>query len=295
MNTRANWLAIVGCLALAAGCSKDKSSSSGGGSAASKAVSSEAMSWFPKEVSLVGGVNTQALFKSAAYKDSLRSEASSSFKDAMDCGIDVEKVLKSLTFGMAGQNVIVLQTGVTKAMAESCHKKNNDGAAPESDGKVTTYKLKGETMYAHWISDDKALLGNNSRALLDKAIAKSSSVNDNPKVGTLLKDAKTGATVWAAGEIPTAKLGMAAMLIGAPKGLLFNADISSSIKLRAALRYADADAAKKVADKANQQLKGMGAMLPIKIPTFEVSGTDVVVDYKLDKADLAKLKGMAQR
>jgi hypothetical protein len=219
------------------------------------------------------------------------------------CEFDVFKDLGSMVVGVVDDRraVAIVSGNFTKDKIEGCLTKiaEKEGKTFEAkdDGKLRVYSGMGDTVYAHWLSDNSVALTNDDgggAAALNEIIG-GAKLGDGD-VMTMVKATKTSAGIWAAGKIDSSMTG--GLPVGGDiSGFAVTVEASDTLDVKAMASFADAEKASQASSQAKMalglvetqpQLKPFAPML--KKLKIEADGKALKVGISLDSGDLEKLK-----
>ncbi|HET6611440.1 MAG TPA: hypothetical protein VFG83_05605 [Kofleriaceae bacterium] len=282
--------------------------------AAAPGLSKTAFAVFPKDSVILGGVNLSGLAGSAFWPMvEAKMSADPKYQEVVAaCGFNPLSKIEQVLF--AGnpdhEDVVAVVKGFTKEDIQKC-----GAAAAKTEGKTLTMTAEGnltkitvddEVAYLAWLDDKTFAFSSAATSDADdieagkKALAAHAAGTDgldqNADMMALLKKVDTSATVFFIGDISKMK---DAPMDGKAKSAFASLLVKDGLKIDAGATFSDAETAKAVLTKANGMVAMVQGMKPeladlVSKVKLSVTGSDLIVQANLTKADLDKLQSTAK-
>lgn len=276
-----------------ASCKKDEK--------ATQAATPDLLEFVPKDAQGVLSISPSRLFDSAPYKGFMKKMVDAKvpedkraiLPEYKKCGIDVTKDIGSVVIAASenGDKVMIAMSGnFDQKKAEACVSTLGGTVA---DG---IYTVDGKPLNAYWPNDKVMLLSKKMSTEDMKASLANGTVKDNAEMMKLVEQARSGATIWGAGIVPSE---MQANLKGAagvePKSAHMSLKLDTGFSLAVGTQFDAEDAAKKALQNAEMgQKQVLGSVPPAIAPAFKKiklgqSGKVVTASLELTSDEAAQL------
>lgn len=309
--------ALVASLA-AFGCSKDEGSSSKGG--APSADAKAAFSVFPKNTSMVVGLDFGHITSGDLYKkfkpmlESQLAEAGDELSKLKEkCGIDPFTDFKSAIVGAEvgddmepdEKTMVVVIKGPARSKLIECGKKMAEENGPKftDEGKFTKVEEEGEEVkWIGWMDDNTmAIAPEMDKAALEARLAGKDGMDGNKEMMDLLGNTDMSSGLWFAmapkGGIKAPGGGMG-MPAGNFKAAFGSVNVKSGLAVDFGLRTGSGDEASNLASELKKQIDAMKPMLgpaskfadKLKLDS---KGSDLILAISLSVSEIEELMQLA--